>query len=101
MNKVNFIKRNVSSSIVFDKDTLSIAGDEIASKLCMTIEAKVYANTIDERDLVYMCPKPSFTDWLFGRTMKAVFKFKASDLLLNPPKIDVDRVIRIYEINKK
>lgn len=101
--EIQFKKERFSSQIkgfisVFTEAKIDV--DEfIVDELTYRLTSFVYSNTIDERTLTYYCPKPTFLDWLFGRTKKVEFEFKAKDLLLNPPQIK--ETIRIYEIDPK
>jgi hypothetical protein len=74
-------------------------GDDFMNDiLTKRLSAFVYANTLEERELVYYCPRPTFFDWLFRRTKKAVWNFKVKDLLLNAPA--TPNTLRIYEIER-
>ena len=95
--KTDFV---ISESMFVNKEFRvgRINDDFIKNKLTVQLSAYIYEQTIDERDLVYYCPKPTFFDWLLGRNKRIVFKFKAMDLLLNPP--EKDDTERIYIINQ-
>lgn len=69
--------------------------DFVRDELTATLQAFVYESTIDERELIYYAPRPTFLDWLLRRQRKVVFQFKAKDLLLNPPS---ENELRTYQI---
>ncbi len=75
------------------------ADDFLKKEMTTQIVGYIYTNLADERDLTFYCERPSFLDWLLRRRKVATFKFKAKDLLLNPPKI-TQPTIRIYTIDK-
>jgi hypothetical protein len=73
--------------------------DYLGGVFTARLQAFIYQNTIAERDLVYYCDRPTFLDWLLRRKKKVVFKFKAKDLLIKPPKTEKP-TLRIYEIKE-
>lgn len=74
--------------------------DFLQDKLTAQLTGFIYSNTIDERKLEYYLERPTFFDWLFRRRKKVVFDFKAKDLMLNPPKTNLDKILRVYEIGR-
>lgn len=89
----------ISNELVADK-TFEVGhadDDFINNLLTAKVSAYIYANTVDERDLVYLCERPKFTDWLFRRRKRAIFRLKVEDLLINPPKCKNTKRIYITE----
>jgi hypothetical protein len=106
--EVRFNREKVVAQMQIAKECLSdiklniaqTSEDFMSDKLTVQLVGFIYSNTIDERKLEYNLERPTFFDWLFRRRKKVVFDFKAKDLMLNPPKTDRDKILRVYEIGK-
>lgn len=106
-NEASFEQEKIGEIMKFSKDfitdkELKIGSDNndfMTNTLTAKMIAKIYTNTIDERDLIYYAERPTFFDWLFRRKKKVVFRFKAKDLLFNPPKNGNSRIYIIERDN--
>lgn len=76
-------------------ETGQVMNDFVNETLTVQLQAFIYEQTIDERELIYEFNRPTFLDWLLRRKRKAIFHFKAADLLLNPPQ---EKNLRTYQI---
>lgn len=105
---VTFNREKVAATMQMSKECLvdlklsigQTSEDFLSDKLTAKLVGFIYSNTIDERKLEYNLERPTFFDWLFRRRKKVVFDFKAKDLMLNPPKNNLDNLLRVYEIDK-
>ena len=75
--------------------------DYIKEQWTAVLSARILYNMAEERVLIYYCPKPSFLDWLFGRTKKVEFELKVKDLMLNPSKPKDTERIYVTELKRE
>lgn len=106
VKEVEFIKEKIASFMRMPEQVFADiqihhgqqSDDFLKGEMTVQIVGFIYANLVDERDLVFYCERPTFFDWLLRRKKVAKFHFKAKDLLLDPPKI-TQPTIRIYTID--
>lgn len=106
--EVRFNREKVAATMQMSRECLSdlklskgqTSDDFLQDKLTAQLTGFIYSNTIDERKLEYYLERPTFFDWLFRRRKKVLFDFKAKDLMLNPPKTNLDKILRVYEIGR-
>ncbi len=95
MEEIEFTREKISAHMKTAKHLFSdinvmagSEGDDVIHDLWTTkIEGYVLSNMAEKRTLTYWCPKPTFKEWLFGRSKKVEFDLEVKDLLLNPPKL--------------
>ncbi len=96
-NKNKFVISKKVSAVLLPDILLNFGRDDddiLKDLFTVQLEAFVLSHTSETRTLEYLCPKPSFLDWLLGRKEIAKFRLDVNDLLLNPPKIE--NTLRTY-----
>ena len=102
MEKIEFTKEKIavmekiSGSIIDSEFAIGIEqGDVLTDTMTVKLKAYIYTCVAEERELIYYTTKPTFMDWLRGRTKRVVFDLKVKDMLLNPPA-DRENTLRLY-----
>jgi hypothetical protein len=95
------VMQKIASNILTDTslEIATVLDDFVKNQMTMKLAANVYYNLSEERDLEYICKRPTFLDWLLRREKKVIFNLKVKDLLLNPPKLD--NTMRAYFVEQK
>lgn len=84
-----FSNINLQSGTVYD--------DYIKRLMTFELEAEFMAANSGYKELTFESPKPSFLDWLLGRTKKFTVKLNAWDVIKNPPMMEDSIRIFSYE----
>lgn len=103
MNKVTFSKEKIAQSMKVSAEYIESAAlkigvtqeDFMFDELSVVLEAFVVSRLIEERELVYYCPRPTFFDWLFRRQNKLIFKTTVKEFLRNPHPMKTARIVEI------
>jgi hypothetical protein len=104
IKEIQFNKERVATLAHFSKLLLSepkitATEDFVHDELVLKLEAFLYSNTLEEKEISYLFKRPTFFDWLFRRTRLAKFDFKAREILNNPPQMKNTTIF--YDVNPK
>lgn len=76
--RTEFEKQKIRAMIKmsFQSMKLEVAqcdADFINEELTLQLTSFIYQRTVEEREMVYYCPRPTFMDWLMRRKKRVVF----------------------------
>lgn len=74
--------------------------DFVFNRLKIRLSAFIYERTVSKKTLSYICPKPTFLDWFFGREKRIYYEVEIKDVLKNAPK-NAKNELRTYHLNIK
>lgn len=93
MKEIQFKKERVVSlaplsRLLLTEQKISATEDFVHDEIILKLEAFLYSNTLEEKELSYLFDRPTFFDWLFRRNRQAKFNFKCREILNNPPQAE-------------
>jgi hypothetical protein len=102
--EIQFNRERVSASVSISKYftpdiKMMSTEDFILDELVYKMDAFMYSQTLEEKEISYSFKRPTFLDWLLRRNRVAKFHFKAREVLKNPPMIDNTTIF--YNVNPK
>lgn len=84
--RTEFEKQKIRAMIrmSFQEMKLDVAqadADFINEELTFQLTSFIYQRTVEEREMVYYCPRPIFMDWLLRRKKRVVFNVNLKQVI--------------------